>query len=413
MSNDRGSVHSNWLIVNMATILLINFIDRGNLATVGPLLVDDLHLSNTQFGLLLSAFYFTYAPAQLLSGWLCDRVNLARLLAVGVIVWSLTTAASGLVTGFAMLLAMRLLLGVGESAVWPATAKLFAQFLPEERRGMANSWVAAGLSIGPAIGTSIGTWVAAVYGWRYSFFFFGILSLIWLWPWARFSRTLPRAEPRANKPHASYREMLSKRAAWGSFIGHFCSNFSFYALISWLPIYLVKERGFSLQQMGFIGGITFYSIIAASGLFAGAVSDRLIARGGSVTAVRKTCVVLGQIGIGVCLLVCASVPAVAMIGLLLSAVFLGIVSPSVFSIPQTLAGPRAAGQWMGMQAFFGNLAGIIAPFATGVIIDRYGNYDLAFGLASAVTFAGAAAWGLMIPRIEQISWGAHIDDGER
>lgn len=406
MVSGRIGGRLTWLIVMMASILFINFIDRGNLATVGPLLIDELHLTNAQFGLLLSAFYFTYAPAQLVAGWLCERVSISRVLAVGVTIWSLTTAATGLVSSFSGLLGMRLLLGMGESIVFPATAKLFSQFIPEERRGIANGWVAAGLSIGPAIGTSMGTWLATLFSWRASFLTFGLFSLTWLWPWSRFSRKLSLGTAQVTGPHTSYAEMLSKRAAWGAFLGHFSSNFSFYALISWLPTYLVKVRGFSMEQMGIVGGFAFYSVIAVSGLLAGLVSDRLIARGASVTVVRKVCIVLGQCGVGVCLLLCAWLPSIALVGLLVSAVFLGMVSPSVYSIPQTLAGPRAAGQWMGMQNFFGSLAGIIAPFATGLIIDRYGNYDLAFGLASAVTFAGAAAWGLLIPRVEAITWRA-------
>jgi len=406
MSKGRFGDRGTWLVVMMAAILFINFIDRGNLATVGPLLMDELHLTNAQFGLLLSAFYFTYAPAQLVAGWLCERVSLARALACGVVIWSLTTAATGLVSTFSGLLAMRLLLGIGESIVFPATAKLFAQFIPEERRGSANGWVAAGLSIGPAIGTSMGTWIATLFSWRASFLTFGLFSLSWLWPWSRFSRRFSFVPAPAIRARTSYVEMLSKRAAWGTFLGHFSSNFSFYTLISWLPTYLVKVHGFSMEQMGLIGGFAFYSVIAASGVLAGIISDRLIRRGVSITFVRKSCVVVGQCGVGICLLLCAWIPSIAMIGLMVSAVFLGMVSPSVYSIPQTLAGPRAAGQWMGIQNFFGALAGIIAPLATGLIIDRYGNYDLAFGLASVVTFAGAAAWGILIPRIEPINWHA-------
>ena len=83
-----------WLVVLMTALLFVNYVDRGNLATVGPLLIDQQGLSNAQLGLLLSAFYFSYAPAQLLAGWLCERTDVYRLLAFGVALWSLTTAAT-------------------------------------------------------------------------------------------------------------------------------------------------------------------------------------------------------------------------------------------------------------------------------------------------------------------------------
>ena len=393
-----------WLVVLMTALLFVNYVDRGNLATVGPLLIDQQGLSNAQLGLLLSAFYFTYAPAQLLAGWLCERVDVYRLLALAVAIWSLTTAATGLTVGFASLLALRLLLGLGESVVFPASSRLFAQLVPERRRGAANGWMAVGLAIGPAFGTFAGSLLAGHFGWQASFLVFGGLSLLWLWPWARFMRTVPQASPGAFGRPPSYREMLGKRAAWGAYLGHFSSNYSFYFLISWLPTYLVKARGLSISQMGLVGGLLFYSVVAVSSVAGGWYSDRMIIRGASVNAVRKGFVVYGQIGVGVCLILCAVTPALALGSLLVSAVFVGVESGPVYSIPQTLAGPRAAGRWVGVQNFFGNLAGIVAPYATGLMVDRSGHYGWAFLVAGAVTFAGAAAWGWMIPKVEPLAW---------
>jgi MFS family permease len=393
-----------WLVVLMTALLFVNYVDRGNLATVGPLLIDQQGLSNAQLGLLLSAFYFTYAPAQLLAGWLCERVDVYRLLALAVAIWSLTTAATGLTVGFASLLALRLLLGLGESVVFPASSRLFAQLVPERRRGAANGWMAVGLAIGPAFGTFAGSLLAGHFGWQASFLVFGGLSLLWLWPWARFMRTVPQASPGAFGRPPSYREMLGKRAAWGAYLGHFSSNYSFYFLISWLPTYLVKARGLSISQMGLVGGLLFYSVVAVSSVAGGWYSDRMIIRGASVNAVRKGFVVYGQIGVGVCLILCAVTPALALGSLLVSAVFVGVESGPVYSIPQTLAGPRAAGRWVGVQNFFGNLAGIVAPYATGLMVDRSGHYGWAFLVAGVVTFAGAAAWGWMIPKVEPLAW---------
>jgi MFS family permease len=106
----------------------------------------------------------------------------------------------------------------------------------------------------------------------------------------------------------------------------------------------------------------------------------------------------------VCLILCAVTPALALGSLLVSAVFVGVESGPVYSIPQTLAGPRAAGRWVGVQNFFGNLAGIVAPYATGLMVDRSGHYGWAFLVAGVVTFAGAAAWGWMIPKVEPLAW---------
>jgi MFS family permease len=400
-----------WLVVLMTALLFVNYVDRGNLATVGPLLIDQQGLSNEQLGLLLSAFYFSYAPAQLLAGWLCERTDVYRLLAFGVALWSLTTAATGLVAGFTSLLLMRLLLGLGECVVFPGSSRLFAQLVPEERRGAANGWMSVGLAIGPAIGTFAGSLLAGRFGWQASFLVFGLLSFSWLWPWARFIRAVPQAARTSPARPPSYREMLGRRAAWGAFLGHFSSNYSFYFLISWLPTYLVKVRGLSISQMGVVGGLLFYTVVAASCVASGWYSDRMIRRGASVNSVRKGFIVYGQLGVGLCLILCACVPVLALPSLLVSAVFIGIESGPVYNIAQTLAGPRCAGQWVGVQNFFGNLAGIVAPYATGLMVDRSGHYAWAFMVAGAITFAGAAAWGWLIPKVEPLAWRDELRPG--
>src|SRR5580693_5139823 len=117
----------------LALAVFINYVDRGNLATAAPLLKDELHLSASQIGLLFSAFFWTYIPSQLLAGWLAERINAYRTMALGVAIWSLATAATGLATGFAALIALRLLLGLGESAAFPCSSKLLAEHLPRNR----------------------------------------------------------------------------------------------------------------------------------------------------------------------------------------------------------------------------------------------------------------------------------------
>ena len=150
----------------LALAIFINYVDRGNLATAAPLIKDELKLSGTQLGLLFSAFFWSYVPSQILAGWLSERINAYRTLALGVALWSIATAASGLATGFASLIVLRLLLGVGESAAFPCSSKLLAYHLPEHKLGHANGLIAMGLALGPAFGTFVGGMLMAQYGWR-------------------------------------------------------------------------------------------------------------------------------------------------------------------------------------------------------------------------------------------------------
>jgi MFS family permease len=165
--------------------VLINYVDRGNLSLAAPLLKNEWGISPSQLGVLFSAFYWTYVPMQLVVGWLVDRFSAALVMAIGVLVWSLATATTGLATGFAMLLATRLLLGVGECVVFPASSKICVQHLSEHSRGLANGLLSAAMRWGSAIGTFGGGFLMSRYGWRMSFVVIGLVGLLWLPAWRR------------------------------------------------------------------------------------------------------------------------------------------------------------------------------------------------------------------------------------
>ena len=122
----------------LAISVLINYVDRGTLAIAAPLLKEDLRLSASQLGILLSAFFWTYAPFQIVSGWLVDKFNVNWLLALGLLIWSVATLTTGLLHGFALMFVVRLILGVGESVAYPSYSKVIAKHFPESQRGRAN-----------------------------------------------------------------------------------------------------------------------------------------------------------------------------------------------------------------------------------------------------------------------------------
>jgi MFS family permease len=133
--------------------MFISYVDRSNLSIAAPLLQDELHISVSQLGFLLSAFFWTYTTMQFVSGLIVDRFDANRVIAAGYLLWSLATAATGLVRGFAMLLAMRLILGIGESVMVPAWSKILSFHLAEHNRGFANGVCQGAVRFGPAAGT--------------------------------------------------------------------------------------------------------------------------------------------------------------------------------------------------------------------------------------------------------------------
>lgn len=389
----------------LALSVFINYVDRGNLATAAPLMKNELGLSAAQMGVLLSAFYWTYTPGQILAGWLAHRLNAYRTLALGLAIWSAATAATGLAGSFAILIALRLVLGVGESAAFPCSSRLLAQHLPTARLGAANGLIGVGLALGPAFGTWAGGNLMAQTGWRPTFLIFGLVSMLWLIPWLRTTGYLDRTAGADPEPAApSYLEIVKRRDAWGAALGHFCSNYSFYFVVSWLPLYLVKERGFSMSEMAAAGGL-IYGVYAASSLTAGWLTDRWMKAGASDTLARKTTIIASHVIPAASLLFAAfGDVTTAIAALCVAAIGFGINTSQLFSIGQTLAGPRAGGKWMGFQNCVGNIAGIVGPVITGLVVQATGNFTSAFVIASVVGLAGVVAWGLVVRKVAPLEW---------
>lgn len=400
--HDRGG-QTRTLIVMCGLLVLINYIDRGNLATAGPLIKDQLRIDNTTFGLLISAFFWTYAPGQVVSGWLAQRFDARRVLAGGLAIWALATIATGFAGGLVSLFVLRLVLGAGESVTFPTISKLSADHLPPERYGAANAATAVGISFGPAFGIYIGGMLMASVGWRPSFVLFGLVSLLWLLPWMR--QRQDEVPPHASQePAPTYSAMLAKRQLWGSAITLFCTNYPMYLLLAWLPLYLVKARGLSMTSMAAMGGVV-YLVQGISGAFWGWLADRWIARGMSVSRARMTMLAGGCALIGTALpLVGSSSLPVVFATLAFNAVCGGMTASSIFATGQTLAGPRAAGRWVGVQNFVGNFAGILAPIITGWIVDTTGLFSAAFWIASAIMLIGALSMLILVRRIEPVAW---------
>jgi MFS family permease len=389
----------------LAIAAFINYVDRGNLATAAPFIKDQLQLTSTQIGLLLSAFFWSYVPAQILAGWLAERINPYRTLAIGLALWSIATAASGVASGFAMLLALRVLLGLGESAAFPCSAKLLAQHLPADKLGSANGLIGVGMALGPALGTLFGGLLMARFGWRNVFILFGLVSLWWLLPWyISTRRASAQADGQSRDIGPSFASIVRRREIWGASLGQFCGNYAFYFVISWLPLYLVKSRGLSVPQMAQIGGF-IYLVYAASSFVTGRLSDRWIRNGAGANRVRKAVIISAHVIMAASLAAAALGDiTVSVISLFCSAVAFGFNTPTLYAIGQTLAGPRVAGKWIGIQNCIANLAGIVAPIITGLVVDRTGQYYWAFIIASAVATTGIVGWGVLIRKVTPLEW---------
>ena len=394
----------NPIVFLLAAVLFINYVDRGTLPTAAHLMQRDLHLNYAQMGTLMSAFFWTYTFLQIPVGWLAERYGAHRILAAGLAIWASATMLVGLTHTFSSLLALRLLLGLGESSGFPSVAKILTAVVPTEGLGTANGIIALAYLVGPAVGTYAGGMLIAHFGWRSSFLVFGALSLLWLLPWSRVAgqvRTAVRPPTADDSP--TWGMILRQPSLWGTALGHFSSNYVYYFILSWLPSYLQTERGFSTIRMTEYATVAYVGC-SLSALTVGWAIDRYIARGGAPNVGYKSVMAVAHLGSVACMLCMALGSAtLALITMFIYLALAGASSPGVFAIPQMLAGPRASGRWVGLQNSLANLAGIVAPALTGSIIQRTGHFANAFIVAAAVSMLGLVGWLWMVPKLEAVN----------
>ena len=398
-------VISSRVVTLLARAMFVNYADRGSLSVAAPVLHDQLHVGDGGMGLLLSAFFWSYTLAQPLAGSLVQRFDVRRVLAIGLALWAGATMLCGLATGYAMLLALRLLMGLGESVIYPANARILAEHASERVRGRCNGLISMAMCLGPTAGTLVGGLMLARFGWRAVFLSLGLLSLLWLWPWLTTPKVQTASAPvRRGESGPGYGELLARRQIWAVSVGQLCYSWQFYLLLTWLPSYLVKAQHLSLTAMAGIGAAV-YGVQALAALAGGVLTDALVRRGSGSTEGRRTVLLIGIAGGGLALLVEGLGPkALAIPCLFLAGICTGAANPLIFSIGQTLAGPRAGGRWMGIQNMGGNCAGILAPITTGVIAQATGNFTGAFVLAAGLSVVGILCWTVALGAIAPLAW---------
>ena len=400
-------VANRGLILLLGAAVFLNYVDRGAIAVAAPLMKGELGLSATDFGIAVSAFFWVYAPVQLGIGWLCDRFSVYKLMSGGIVLWAVSTVLMGFAGGFLSLLVLRVMLGVGESIAFPGSSKIIARHVPADRRGLANAAVAAGLALGPAVGTLAGGLIVAEWGWRAMFFAFGLATLIWLVPWQQTVRALPITGHHDAGATVPLRALINKWPLWSMSIVHSLGNYCFYFLLAWLPLFLVQSRGFTIREMTLLAALG-YAVQAVCALSYGHFSDWWTRSGRSEAACRRWMMVASQLLAAVAILGLAYAHSAISIAILLclAGAATASLSLNLYAVAQMFAGPRAAGTWVGVQNAFGNLSGIFGPIITGIIVDRAG-YESAFVLTAAVAAFGALWWAVGVPKIEPVDFTAN------
>jgi MFS transporter, ACS family, D-galactonate transporter len=387
---------------------LINYLDRSSISLALPLISKDLHLGPESKGLLLSAFFWTYALLQIPVGWAADRVNLRWLYFSAFVLWSLGQGLTGFATSLAVLILFRLLLGIGESIYLPGGTKIVSILFASTERGLPCGIFDFGTRMGLVLGGLTIPWLLVHFGWRLSFRLIGFTALLWVipWLWATKGKLNQRARPAssAGDQGRALRRLLTNRNLIGICLGFFCFDYYWYLFVTWLPDYLVTVRHLTILRAGFFSALPYF-VFGASEPLGGWIADRLTAHGWSETRTRKGIVTVAFL-CGLLLIPASHVQSAnTAVFLLAGASLVGLATGNLLVILQCCAPQEDVGLWTGFENFAGNLAGVLAPLLTGVLISRTGSYAPGFGLAVVVLLAGIFCYWFIVenfdvPRLE-------------
>jgi MFS transporter, ACS family, D-galactonate transporter len=383
---------------------VINYLDRSSLSLALPLISRDLGLGPESKGLLLSAFFWSYALMQIPVGWAADRVNLRWLYFAAFVLWSLGQGLTGFAASLTVLILFRMLLGIGEAIYLPGGTKIVSLLFPPTEQGLPCGMFDFGTRMGLVLGGLVIPALLIHLGWRSTFRWIGFAGLLWLIPWlwatrGRLSRP-PQRPPSAEGGWKQVRWLLTNRNLIGICLGFFCFDYYWYLFVTWLPDYLVTVRHLTVLRAGFFSSLPYF-VFGASEPVGGWIADRLVARGWNETRTRKGIVTIAFLS-GLLLIPASRVQSANMAVILIAGGSLvGLATGNLFVILQRCAPHKDVGLWTGFENFAGNVGGVLAPLATGLLISRTGSYAPGFILAAGVLLAGIFCYGFIVGDLEQ------------
>lgn len=413
----KGGVNENkpsrvrFSIVTLTFLsIVIAYMDRANLSVASVTIMKEYGWNTAQWGSILSAFFVGYLILQIPAGWLADKIGGKRVLAAGVVWWSIFTAATPFAKNLSSMWILRAFMGFGEAVTFPAETAIASKWVPVKERARSQALNLSGMALSLAISVPLCAWIISAFGWPAVFYSSGFLGLIWTIFWLWYAKDHPADHPKVNQQEleliqqgqgekkesaSDWRLVLKSGPVWALAINYFFHNYTWYLYLTWLPGYLVMARHFSIMKMGIYGMLPYLGAFVATNL-AGYVSDRMIPKVG-VTRARKSImyVAFGGSALFLYLGAMAATGEMAVLWITLAVSFLSMNFSSFWALPIDL-GPKNAGLISGVMNTFGTIAGITAPIVTGFIVNSTGSWIYALGVAIVLSIIGIFVCALFV-----------------
>lgn len=425
---------TRYLVIALVFVITsLNYADRSTFSIAGAAASDELGLSAVQTGFILSAFAWAYAAAQIPGGAMLDRFGTRPVYIAAIGTWSIFTAIqgfAGMLTGVSVVLqlfVLRFLVGFCEAPSFPGNARIVAAWFPARERGTASAVFNSAQYFSLVAFAPLMGWLVHAMGWRSVFFVMGTLGVLAALAFAAFIRD-PVRHPWANRAEVdliraggglveldsqakrggdptftwhNVRQLLASRMMIGIYLGQYCINVLTYFFVTWFPIYLVKDRGFDILQAGFVAAVPAICGFLG-GLVGGVMSDRILARTGSLTLARKA-PLLGGMLLASLIMACAFVDSGTAVIVLMSVAFFGKGVASLgWAVMSDVAPRQLAGLAGGVFNTFGNAAGIVTPIVVGLLVAQSGSFDSALIFVGAHCLLTIMAYFLIVQKVERL-----------
>ncbi|MGJ4885387.1 MFS transporter [Bradyrhizobium sp. HKCCYLRH1065] len=423
-----------FIVTMLFLVTTVNYADRATLSIAGPSLSKELHLDPVAMGYVFSAFGWSYVLAQVPGGWLLDRFGSRWVYACSIVIWSIFTMMQGWIGFFSgaaavtALFALRFLVGLAEAPSFPANARIVAAWFPSNERGTASAFFNSGQYFATVIFAPLMGWIAHEFGWRHVFTVMGALGILMGLMWIR-TMYGPKEHASVNQAELDYikdggalidmegardgkaasggptwshiGQLLSNRMMLGVYIGQYCINTLTYFFLTWFPVYLVKERGLSILQAGFVATLPALCGFIG-GVLGGFISDAILRKTGSLTLARKIPIVGGML-LSMAIIGCNYVDGQALVVGLMALAFFGKgIGALGWAVVSDTSPKEAGGVSGGLFNTFGNLSSITTPIVIGYILSATGSFNGALVFVGLNALVAACAYLLIVGKIQRV-----------
>ena len=410
--------HVRWYVLLLISLMyMITYMDRSNISIAAPAIAKEFSFSKTEIALFFSAFAWAYAAGQVPGGWLADFFGPKRVLLAIVPFWSLMTAATAGGSSTTSFFAIRFAFGLGEAGAFPTASRAMQLWFPKSERGFVQGMTHCFSRLAVVITPPLAVIIMNAWGWRWIFYIFALLGIVWSLVLFLFYRNRPEDEARVNaeelahirgtlqngatsaptllRSEVPWRTIFTSANMWFIAAAYGCFFYGSYFYVSWFPTYLLEFRHLSLNSVGYLASLPLISAMIGD-LAGGLLTDQVLRKTGNLRLARRVVAAPGLLLAAVLLIPAGTTDSAiaAILCLTASNFFLELVLGPAWAVPMDVGG-TSSGTVTAVMNMVGAIGASISPLVFGLLVER-GSWVAPFYVTAAVLASGSLIWIFLI-----------------